>query len=101
MLAKRIPGRLSGLRATGRRSGRGCGSRPRSPVSAESGEEPHNVTDDEVCQLIVGLSRTRKACHLVSAGNWLGVWKKESTFFRWLGDIATERREIDKDYWNE
>lgn len=70
-------------------------------VNGDIPRDPTNVTDDEVCQLIVGLSRTRKACHLVSAGNWLGVWKKESTFFRWLGDIATERREIDKDYWNE
>jgi hypothetical protein len=29
------------------------------------------------------------------------VWKEESTFFNWLGDIATERREINKAYWNE
>ena len=63
--------------------------------------DPDNVTDDEVCQLIVGLSRTRKACHLVSAGNWLGAWKKESAFFNWLGDIAIERREINKGYWKK
>jgi hypothetical protein len=70
-------------------------------VNGDIPRDPNNVTDDEVCQLIVGLSRTRKACHLVSAGNWLGAWKKESAFFKWLGDIATERREINKDYWNE
>lgn len=70
-------------------------------VNGDIPRDPNNVTDDEVCQLIVGLSRTRKACHLVSAGNWLGAWKKESVFFNWLGDIATERREINKDYWNE
>ena len=61
-------------------------------VNGDIPRDPNNVTDDEVCQLIVGLSRTRKACHLVSAGNWLGAWKKESAFFNWLGDIATERR---------
>jgi superfamily I DNA/RNA helicase len=70
-------------------------------VNGDFPRDPNNVTDDEVCQLIVGLSRTRKACHLVSAGNWLGVWKKESAFFNWLGDIATEHRTINKDYWNE
>jgi hypothetical protein len=70
-------------------------------VNGDIPRDPNNVTDDEVCQLIVSLSRTRKACHLVSAGNWLGAWKKESAFFKWLGDIATERREINKDYWNE
>jgi ATP-dependent DNA helicase UvrD/PcrA len=70
-------------------------------VNGDIPRDPNNVTDDEVCQLIVGLSRTRKACDLVSARNWLGAWKKESAFFNWLGDIATERREINKDYWNE
>ena len=70
-------------------------------VNGDIPRDPNNVTDDEVCQLIVGLSRTRKACHLVSAGNWLGAWKKESAFFNWLGDIAIERREINKEYWTE
>jgi hypothetical protein len=70
-------------------------------VDGDFPRDPNAVTDDEVCQLIVGLSRTRKACHLVSARNWLGPWKEESTFFNWLGDIAIDRREIDKDYWSE
>lgn len=42
----------------------------------------------------------KEGLHLVTSGNWLGAWKKESAFFAWLGDIATERREINKDYWN-
>jgi superfamily I DNA/RNA helicase len=70
-------------------------------VNGDMPGDPGHVTDDEVCQLIVGLSRTRKVCHLVSARNWLGAWKEESAFFNWLGDIAIERREINKDYWSE
>jgi superfamily I DNA/RNA helicase len=31
-------------------------------------KDPAAVTDDEVCKLIVGLSRTRKVCHLISWG---------------------------------
>jgi superfamily I DNA/RNA helicase len=60
-------------------------------VNGDFPQDPNNVTDVEVCQLIVGLSRTRKACHLISARNWLGAWKNESVFFDWLGDIAMGR----------
>ena len=58
-------------------------------------------TDDEVCQLIVGLSRTRKACHLISCGRWAGQKRQESEFLRWLGDIAVENRLVNRDYWND
>lgn len=62
--------------------------------------DPAAVTDDEVCKLIVGVSRTRKACHLVSCGRWAGPpYEKPSCFFDWLGDIAVEQRTINKDYW--
>lgn len=68
-------------------------------VNGDLPKEPAAITDDEVCELIVALSRTRKACHLVSSGMWSGQWKEESAFLEWLGDIAVERREINKDYW--
>jgi superfamily I DNA/RNA helicase len=59
------------------------------------------VTDDEVCKLIVGLSRTRKACHLISCGRWAGPpFEKPSCFFNWLGGVAIEQRTVNKDYWN-
>lgn len=63
-------------------------------------KDPAAVTDDEVCKLIVGLSRTRKACHLISCGMWAGPpFEKPSCFFDWLGDIAIEQRTVNKDYW--
>jgi superfamily I DNA/RNA helicase len=70
-------------------------------VNEEFPKDPSAPTDDEVCQLIVGLSRTRKACHLISCGRWAGVPKKESEFLEWLGDIAVEDRYISKDYWSD
>lgn len=64
-------------------------------------KDPTAVTDDEICKLIVGLSRTRKACHLVSCGMWAGPpFEKPSCFFDWLGDIAVDRCSVNKDYWN-
>jgi len=63
--------------------------------------DPGAVTDDEICKLIVGLSRTRKACHLISCGMWAGPpFEKPSSFFNWLGDIAVEERTVNKDYWD-
>lgn len=63
-------------------------------------KKPEAITDNEVCKLIVGLSRTRKACHLVSCEMWAGPpSKKPSSFFKWLGDIAIEERRVNKDYW--
>ena len=63
--------------------------------------DPGAVTDDEICELIVGLSRTRQACHLVSCGMWAGPpFERPSCFFEWLGDIAVEQRTVDKGHWN-
>lgn len=63
--------------------------------------DPAAVTDDEICKLIVGLSRTRKACHLISCRLWAGPpFEEPSCFFDWLGDIAVEQRTINKDYWS-
>jgi superfamily I DNA/RNA helicase len=42
------------------------------------------VTDDEVCKLLVALSRTRVECHLVSCGHFGGGWLEESAFADWI-----------------
>lgn len=60
--------------------------------------DPHSVTDDEVCKLIVGLSRTRKECHLVSCGRFGAAWTEPSSFLVWLG-VDIEERVVNKDYW--
>jgi hypothetical protein len=62
-------------------------------------KKPSAVTNDEVCKLIVGLSRTRKECHVVSCGRLFGKpWMKPSIFLDWL-DVRIVEREIDKAYW--
>lgn len=68
-------------------------------IDGEFPRDPSAIADDEICELIVGLSRTRKACHLVSCGNWAGNWCKPSSFLRWFGDLPIEQRAIRKAYW--
>jgi len=63
-------------------------------------QHPASITDEEVCCFIVGLSRTRKACHLVSCGRFAAQARlKPSTLLRWI-ESFTETRKVNKDYWS-
>jgi superfamily I DNA/RNA helicase len=59
--------------------------------------DPDNITDEEVCQFVVGLSRTRKACHVVSVRNYGGNWLTASTFAGWIVPYL-EPLKVDKAY---
>ncbi len=61
-------------------------------------KDPSDISDSEVCCLLVGLSRTRKQCHLVSCRNYAGNWIEDSAFLGWL-DGLTEFREVQKEYF--
>lgn len=68
-------------------------------VNGEFPHDPRNVEDTEICELIVGLSRTRKACHLISCGRWAGQQFRPSVFLRWLDGVPVETVRVSKDYW--
>jgi hypothetical protein len=55
------------------------------------------ITDEEICCLLVGLSRTRKQCHLVSAGFFGAGPLKQSVFLLPLKPHTTTVK-VDKDY---
>jgi superfamily I DNA/RNA helicase len=61
--------------------------------------DPKAITDAEVCQFLVGLSRTRKECHVVSVGRLGGDALKRSTFARWIAD-QTEPLTANKAYFD-
>jgi ATP-dependent DNA helicase UvrD/PcrA len=46
--------------------------------------DPNAITDDEVCKLLVALSRTRVECHVVSSGHFGAGWLEESAFVGWI-----------------
>lgn len=58
---------------------------------------PHDITDQEVCQFLVGLSRTRKECHVVAVGHYGKGWLPRSTFADWIEPHLAEL-EVDKTY---
>lgn len=47
--------------------------------------QPEAITDDEICSFVVGLSRTRKQCHLISADRAMGARFAASCFLDWIG----------------
>jgi ATP-dependent DNA helicase UvrD/PcrA len=58
---------------------------------------PDAVTDDEVCSLIVALSRTRTRCHVISF-RWFGKdFLSPSLFLNWIGPHL-ETLTVNKDY---
>ncbi len=62
-------------------------------------DDARHITEDEVSQLIVALSRTRKECQLLSCRVWTGTAPlSPSIFLGWLGAL-TERREVNAASW--
>lgn len=59
-----------------------------------------NVTDAEVCQFVVALTRTRKECHLISTGRFGANWCRPSIFLSWVPDACVETIKVNKDYFN-
>lgn len=59
---------------------------------------PKAITDDDVCKLLVALSRTRVECHLVSCRHFGTDWLDESVFADWIRPHL-EPVAINKDYF--
>jgi superfamily I DNA/RNA helicase len=58
------------------------------------------ITDDEICKLIVALTRTRKACHLISTGRFGAEALRTSQFTEWLKPLSKEIY-VDKSYFEK
>lgn len=46
--------------------------------------DPTAITDKEVCFLLVGLSRARRSCHVISIDTVFGQWPDPSHFLSWM-----------------
>jgi len=55
-------------------------------------------TEDEVCQLLVALTRGRKSYTLVSTGRFGKFWLKGSIFLDWLEPLL-EEIVVDRSYF--
>lgn len=62
--------------------------------------EPNNPTDNEVCQLIVALTRARSKCYLISNNRFGGKQTEgKSLFLEWIDSSCVDFQEVNKDYF--
>jgi len=57
-------------------------------------------SEDEVCQLLVALTRGRLSCTLVSTGRFGADWLQDSVFVEWLSPLL-ETVEVNRAYFEE
>lgn len=68
-------------------------------VGMTEGDFPrHDPTEEEVCCLIVALTRGTKSCTFISAGRFSGAMKRRSRFLEWLAPHI-ETIEVDRHYF--
>lgn len=62
---------------------------------------PKDITDNEISQFIVGLTRTRKKCYLASIKMFGGKWFNPSTLINWIDPSRIEQIDVDKHYFKK
>jgi len=73
-------------------------------AGVHSGELPSNaanIKDIEICRFLVGLTRTKKKCSILVAGNAMGQYKSRSEFIEWIDAKRVSEKKIDAGYWKK
>jgi superfamily I DNA/RNA helicase len=60
---------------------------------------PDRISDNEICQFVVALTRTRQQCHLISTGFFAGVKRNASDFLAWIPPEHISRVRVDKNFF--
>jgi hypothetical protein len=72
-------------------------------IGMNNGELPKNAanpTDNEICQLIVGLTRTRKGCYLISNARFgIAFGKPKSVFIDWINPEKIDRITVNANFF--
>jgi superfamily I DNA/RNA helicase len=62
---------------------------------------PASIKDLEICKFVVGLTRTRKKCTLISTRNFAGNRKSPSSFISWIDPARLELIKVDAQHWKQ
>jgi superfamily I DNA/RNA helicase len=61
-------------------------------------KDPTKIADYEICEFIVGLTRTKKKCYVLPIRNVYGKTKNNSVFLSWIiPDRVANSRTLSKD----
>jgi len=62
--------------------------------------DQNNPTDNEICQFIVGMTRTRKKCYLISNSRFGVVYNiRKSVFVDWINSSRIDNITVNADYF--
>ena len=73
-------------------------------VGLENNVLPRNqddITDNEIRQFVVALTRTRKQCHLISTGRFGAQRLQPSVLLEWIPDALVESVRVNKSYFTK
>jgi superfamily I DNA/RNA helicase len=71
-------------------------------LGLQSGDMPKhaaNVQDIEICRFLVGMTRTKKKCCVLTTGRFGQDFKKPSEFLSWVKAERFEKKKIDASHW--
>jgi superfamily I DNA/RNA helicase len=73
-------------------------------IGMHSGEMPKNagnVQDIEICRFLVGLTRTKKKCSVLTTKRFGDQFKQRSEFLSWISAGRIDEKKVDADYWKK
>jgi superfamily I DNA/RNA helicase len=73
-------------------------------IGMQSGDMPRNaadVQDIEICKFLVGMTRTKKKCSIITTGRFGQDFKRPSEFLSWIKADRFEKKTVDAAYWKE
>lgn len=73
-------------------------------IGLQSGDMPrraNDVQDIEICKFLVGLTRTKRKCEVVTTARFGNAFKQPSEFLSWIDAARFVKKKIDKTYWSD
>lgn len=73
-------------------------------LGLQSGDMPRNaadVQDIEICRFLVGMTRTKKKCFILTTRRFGQDFKRPSEFLSWIKNERFAKKSIDASYWNK
>lgn len=71
-------------------------------AGVHEGDLPRNaqqIEDIEICRFLVGLTRTKKQCTILTTSRFAQNFKRPSTFLGWLQNARLNRVDVNAEYW--
>ena len=69
--------------------------------SEELPADGRNIKDLEICRFLVGLTRTKRKCSILTTWRYADQFKRPSEFLTWINNSRFNKIKVDAAYWNK